>query len=807
MLKRRPIYVNLIRTRRRQKPLHAKRGFGICRRPANMRPCHFSRVLWVGAFLLALHTQTPPALAGGCDEGIDPAQFQDNGWKPKDKKDKKPPHQLKKAECEGCQKFVDDLQKALDDCNAKQIEDIGKIDYSDTSDANSEKQKQQNAAKDALGGKNVKPPKGKTQKDLKEEVKKKWEALKGQLGSCTNAKTGVAPKPEGGTSPTTGGGGEEPGTGEKPGGGVGAPPGEEVLPTLPKCWPDKATKEKFYKDLKGVDEELQSDIEMSDHFDPKRKSQGATKILAKMKEAKALREAADKLKDCPEPEKTPSGKTAFDGGAGDNCAFLLKEGKIKIDDRGTGETIGHVADLIIENLTDQPLVCVVPPMVLESGSGKNQHYACLESHTVTIDPHGKVTVPMKGVCIARNKPPVGQGVTGDLMINEGNPAIAQNPNSHISTKDTGDLLRLCSSKYKAAEKLQKDGAFKDFPYHDKQKQLDIVVQWLVWSDPRICEIAGAPPAKKEDFKKVIYKQVEEHGPMTTDTKKKIDKGADTMWDGIELAGAKAKDLEPEETPSDGSTTEEGVPPNQPEYVGQTQAKQPTPTPAKPKPGGGKTTSKEKTTPKPAEPPKTEPKKEEPKGETTGDGNAPQTEEKPKEPPTIPSYPFTKETDCGTITISVGEKGELVFDFQPKKDPKCPCKEFGWIQHLSNADYDAWHYDNGVLSAGTGTSKTGAKSDPSLPKQPTTPPKGKKLKDWDNNPWYGGTTDPKKPKDFDEHPTPQTHVSDKPDAPNTKYKMQLVCVATGEVLFTWEWGPFEKGNEAVDKVGGKSVSPP
>ena len=31
---------------------------------------------------------------------------------------------------------------------------------------------------------------------------------------------------------------------------------------------------------------------------------------------------------------------------------------------------------------------------------------------------------------------------------------------------------------------------------------------------------------------------------------------------------------------------------------------------------------------------------------------------------------------------------------------------------------------------------------------------------------------------EEHPTLQTHISDKPDAPNVKFITQLVCVETG-----------------------------
>jgi hypothetical protein len=52
-----------------------------------------------------------------------------------------------------------------------------------------------------------------------------------------------------------------------------------------------------------------------------------------------------------------------------------------------------------------------------------------------------------------------------------------------------------------------------------------------------------------------------------------------------------------------------------------------------------------------------------------------------------------------------------------------------------------------------------------------------------------------------------HISDKPDAPNVKFITQLVCVATGELLFSWEWRPFEKGTEPPDKVGGGETEPP
>ena len=216
---------------------------------------------------------------------------------------------------------------------------------------------------------------------------------------------------------------------------------------------------------------------------------------------------------------------------------------VKIETIGTGETIGHIADLRLENVTEQPINCVVPPMVLESKSGENQDYVCPQGGTLKIGPHRTVTVPMDGVCVKRNKPPVGKDVTGDLVVNTGDPAVPQNPASHVPAKQARDLLRLCTSKYDAADKLQKDGELKDLPYKDKQKQKDIVVQWSTWSDPQVCALVGTPPATKDDLKKVVYKQVEEKRPMTPASQNRVDQGIDTIFEKVERTTAKAKDLE------------------------------------------------------------------------------------------------------------------------------------------------------------------------------------------------------------------------------------------------------------------------
>jgi hypothetical protein len=242
---------------------------------------------------------------------------------------------------------------------------------------------------------------------------------------------------------------------------------------------------------------------------------------------------AEKPKEEPKKDEPKIKREATGGG------LPISGSQFRVETTGTGETIGHVADLVVQNLTDQTIECSIPPMILESRSGKNQTYACPEGQTVELKPHELKTIPMDGVCVNRDKPPVGRGVAGDLAMNDGTLNVGQDV--HVTPKNTDKLLRLCEAKYHAADKLQKDGELKDLPYHDKQMQKDIVVQWSTWTDPRICEITGAPPATRDDLKKVVYKQLPH--PMSSNEKKKIDHGIDTIFEKIELTSEKAKDLE------------------------------------------------------------------------------------------------------------------------------------------------------------------------------------------------------------------------------------------------------------------------
>ncbi|HJY54101.1 MAG TPA: hypothetical protein VKD89_08760, partial [Candidatus Udaeobacter sp.] len=196
----------------------------------------------------------------------------------------------------------------------------------------------------------------------------------------------------------------------------------------------------------------------------------------------------------------------------------------------------------------------------ESKRGKNADYVCPKTQTAKIDPHGTTTVPIDGICINRNKPPVGKDVSGDLVMNTGDPTIPHSPDSHVPPNQAIDLLRICTAKYEAADKLQKDGALKDLPYKDREEQKKIVEQWSMWTDPEISKITGNPPATKDDLKKVVYKQLETQRPMSPETKEKVDPGIGTIFEKVELTTAKAKDLEKPEAPA-GETTPAESPPS------------------------------------------------------------------------------------------------------------------------------------------------------------------------------------------------------------------------------------------------------
>lgn len=224
---------------------------------------------------------------------------------------------------------------------------------------------------------------------------------------------------------------------------------------------------------------------------------------------------------------------------------LVNGGQVAIELTGSGETIGTVATLKLTNRSDQPLSVRVPPLLLVCGSGEYQHYACPAPQTVALKAKASKAVPLDGVCLVRGKLPVPKGKSGDLIAQNAEGRALNTASGKIkpfAEKKATTLLKTSAAYYQAAEKLQKQGAYKKMPYSNPQKQKEIAVQWGVWSDPVVAKISGEKPAAKEDLAKTIYKQAEAKGPMTPATKVKLDQGIDELFESIELTGKAAKEI-------------------------------------------------------------------------------------------------------------------------------------------------------------------------------------------------------------------------------------------------------------------------
>ena len=262
-------------------------------------------------------------------------------------------------------------------------------------------------------------------------------------------------------------------------------------------------------------------------------------------------------------------------------------GKVSGETSGTGQTVGHVADIKLRNLTDQPLQGYLPATVVESRRG-SQDYVIPRGQDLALQPHETKTVPLNGTCLERDRPAAGQDDPSLIYDNVDEPDI----DSHFAPSEVVRLTNVERCIDQAVDQLRKDGAFDDFPYSDKQEQENIALQWATWASPDISDITGSPPANKDDFKKTVNDQVSKHHKPDKETRKKIDDGIDKMWDGIELTSEKAKDLEKTEGPE-----EEETPPPMP--PGTVNVSNDTPTPA---PQTTEKPKKEPPKPKPSESP-------------------------------------------------------------------------------------------------------------------------------------------------------------------------------------------------------------
>lgn len=223
----------------------------------------------------------------------------------------------------------------------------------------------------------------------------------------------------------------------------------------------------------------------------------------------------------PPPENNDFG--AFGPASGSEAlASLEAGGKIKTSLSGTGETIGHIADLTLQNVSGGAVLAYLPPTMLLSQSGKFQNQVILKDQTVALQPGASATVVLIGMCANCRKPPAGKNDVGELKLAD--PTAAE----------TVRMVTACRKIATTARKLQSEGAFST-PFSDNPvKELNTVIQWAVWV---YTSANDSKPIGKDDLARKVCEQA---GKLTAQQSVKLEAGIDQLWAAIQLTGKIAK---------------------------------------------------------------------------------------------------------------------------------------------------------------------------------------------------------------------------------------------------------------------------
>jgi hypothetical protein len=218
----------------------------------------------------------------------------------------------------------------------------------------------------------------------------------------------------------------------------------------------------------------------------------------------------------------------FSPGEGMGLAALVRDGKVAASATPTGETIGHVADVVLSNKTDQILDVVIPATVLVSASGKTQDFGIPSPTRVALKPGETAKVPMEGICTQAHRPPGGAEMAGGLMIAD--------PEDAGFAKYRPELI-CTQAVVETAEGLEESGQIHTPFHNDPQKELQTVEQQTIWAaNPS----HDGKNTTKEDMAKKVYEQT---GATTDEQKKALQPGIDSIWSAVQLTGAKAKVFE------------------------------------------------------------------------------------------------------------------------------------------------------------------------------------------------------------------------------------------------------------------------
>ncbi|HLF63061.1 MAG TPA: hypothetical protein VI603_04900, partial [Saprospiraceae bacterium] len=314
------------------------------------------------------------------------------------------------------------------------------------------------------------------------------------------------------------------------------------------------------------------------------------------------------------PRVTESGSTGSGVAIGGSASIApgLPDMDPGIEAKGTGQTTGHIANLLVTNNDSVPIVTVAQTVYIPSG-GQYQPYIGRIPEGVIIPPNGTVTIPLPGYCADPHVPPVSNGAdfpspgenwipVGEPQVPSGSddgvpvilintdpvpsftpatiPAITSTPAFTPSNKPDGDIVitwpgtdspvggtlnpetnprhyaqvivDVLERLEDAVVIIQEDEQY-DTPFSpDPVKEREAIIQQTLWI---FCASITGEPYVEEDFEKNVYGQLEERTGKTvaslpTEQKEELDSGIAGFWNVFQATGIEAKVIEAEPEPEE-----------------------------------------------------------------------------------------------------------------------------------------------------------------------------------------------------------------------------------------------------------------
>lgn len=274
-------------------------------------------------------------------------------------------------------------------------------------------------------------------------------------------------------------------------------------------------------------------------------------------------------------------------------ATLVAEGKLAVTLTGTGETIGHIADLTLRNISGQPLQTIaMMSRVLDSVSGQAQPYCIagglpggagdapgyiapmfstlqpgaiqpLDTKVPVLDPIFKnlfkdrnkteplmIIITPKILTTAAMKINLGPGAEAVASVNgvclDGHkPPVAKGNTTDMAFAKPADADALASlagtvqgvdNIIATTRQLQ---ALKKFttPFSGQpDKERCTVVQWTTWA---FTSATTSKPITQNDLAAKVHEQT---GAKTDEQKAQLQPGVNQIWNAVQLTGAGAKVL-------------------------------------------------------------------------------------------------------------------------------------------------------------------------------------------------------------------------------------------------------------------------